>query len=865
MAVSSQQIVEFLLANPSMSDAEIASVMDQFGVSPADVAKATGVSEESVQSRYESAVQEPAYTPPPEPVYTPPSAPVEVAAPVYTAPEPVYTPPSRGAKLELEPENLDVQESTPAPTGIASLAPAKETPKDTKAAAADKLTQQILAQGTTSQWKGEGFGSAEKNAADMAKILADTGITDISQFGKITKTVDEEVRSDGAGGFVDARGNPVDASKVNQQVQSGEAGDTVFYTAPVGKQEVFGNKATGQTVADTYGERQTGNAFGGTYTGEGNTGYRVQFDASGNPIFYTTKASSSDVGDLAPILAIASFIPALAPFAQAINAAIAIDRGDILGGIASLAGVAGMSEVSTGLKVVKALDEGNIMGVVTSLLADPELGKLASTTMIGDGISFADAGNTLKIVDNLNKGNLTGALTTAADMSGSSDAKTAVAGANLLNAFQSGDMTKIAAAASGLNTTLSATNNVVTQLQDAGLVEKGTNNNIQTLLDGMTTVDASGAKDINAAATFASDSGYNKFTFDGKTYTLNNDNATNTIAQLESDAAKTNATNLAATTKTNLAGGEFDGVDAQVAATAKANNTVIGNNEANDLTEAMALAKARNPTGASFTFGGQTYTMGTSDAAVNAALAATKKETALNDIQNASTFNDAYASAREVLGPNQTFTWNGKQYSTQSATEAEQAAQAKIDALNAKNLSTQTAASSTVAAQNDQAARDAAAKDTAARVSAANVLASNKGGTDYWGDGTTTDAMGNVQLGDKGAGTPNTLLGKIVDKGSTVTGNIIKQGLSNLQQAGGQTLEFVGGTLAATGLAKYDNILNTAGQATTKMGETLQLQSVNEANQNVINAINKADGLGAKIWEGAKAIIESNGRSYELN
>jgi len=303
--------------------------------------------------------------------------------------------------------------------GIASLS-AANAPMD-KEAAAKKLTEQILAQGTTSQWKGEGQGSAEKNAADMAKILADTGITDIKQFGKVTTQVEGAVQpvysNDGetVTGYVDSKGNKVDPNsvKVSTQYSGGDAGQAEnVYTALV-NQETFGNKTTGQAVADTYGERQKDNAFGGTYTGEGNTGYRVQFDAQGNPIFYTTKASSSDVGDLAPILAIASFIPALAPFAQAINAAIAIDRGDILGGIASLAGVAGMSDVSTGLKVVKALDEGNIMGVVTSLLADPSLGKLASTTMIADGISFADAGNTLKIVDNLNKGNLTGAYNTA--------------------------------------------------------------------------------------------------------------------------------------------------------------------------------------------------------------------------------------------------------------------------------------------------------------------------------------------------------------------------------------------------------------------------------------------------------------------
>ncbi len=43
-----------------------------------------------------------------------------------------------------------------------------------------------MAQGTTDKWSGQGFGSAEKNAYDMAVMLAGQGITDINQFGKAT-------------------------------------------------------------------------------------------------------------------------------------------------------------------------------------------------------------------------------------------------------------------------------------------------------------------------------------------------------------------------------------------------------------------------------------------------------------------------------------------------------------------------------------------------------------------------------------------------------------------------------------------------------------------------------------------------------
>jgi hypothetical protein len=126
--------------------------------------------------------------------------------------------------------------------------------------------------------------------------------------------------------------SPVDPSKV-KQVDGQIVADT--------GQTTFGNKATGQVVPNTYSERQTGNFFGGTFEGKGNTGYGVQFDSQGNPIFYTQGASSSDIGKIAPLLSIASFIPGVAPFAQGLNALIAAKQGNVLGAIAGAAGLGG--------------------------------------------------------------------------------------------------------------------------------------------------------------------------------------------------------------------------------------------------------------------------------------------------------------------------------------------------------------------------------------------------------------------------------------------------------------------------------------------------------------------------------------------
>jgi len=84
MAISDQQIFDWFLANPGADDATIASTMDQFKVSPADVARATGTDLSGVQSRYQAAT--PATTSVPfVTTATVTAAPVITSAPVTTA------------------------------------------------------------------------------------------------------------------------------------------------------------------------------------------------------------------------------------------------------------------------------------------------------------------------------------------------------------------------------------------------------------------------------------------------------------------------------------------------------------------------------------------------------------------------------------------------------------------------------------------------------------------------------------------------------------------------------------------------------------------------------------------------------------
>ena len=126
---------------------------------------------------------------------------------------------------------------------------------DKKQLEAHKLARQILDQGTTGKWTGQGFGSPAKNAKVMADTLASAGITDIKQFGQLP---------DGG----------------------------------------YGNKNTGQAIGAEY-TRAGGNIWGGTFTGKNSTGFGVQFGPDGTPYFYTQEgASTSDMNKIAPIIGI---------------------------------------------------------------------------------------------------------------------------------------------------------------------------------------------------------------------------------------------------------------------------------------------------------------------------------------------------------------------------------------------------------------------------------------------------------------------------------------------------------------------------------------------------------------------------------
>jgi len=601
--------------------------------------------------------------------------------------------------------------------------------------ATDDLIKQILGQGLTSKWSGEGHGGPEHTVKDMARILSGIGITDIKQFGKIpVYATAEPVEWDLDGrrvGLKPGRGyyymerRDSDAGRYLSPEQEQELTTTKYTkvdpqsgsTVTVPKDEIkmvngtpsyetgrttFGNKETGQAVPNTYSERQTGNAFGGTFAGEGNTGYRVQFAADGTPVFYTTGVSSNDLVNLFadnPILGAVANVAAgyfggpagVALLQTAMGKGIEdIAKGAVLAYVGGQ--IAGNISGSTDLISSVGADAANVIGKGVGKLVSSEGKADIVSSLVGGAVDYGVDQITSLIPDfgNLSKG--------AQDFTKTVVATTIKNGGDL----SLGDLVDAAVTAGTAAVKASTTGTIATAIK----ADKTINDAVTAELNKQLTIDASGAMDLNAAAEFATDSGYNKFIFDGKTYTLDNNNAENTIKQLEADALVTN-------TAANLKGGEFEGVDAQVAATAAKNNTAIGNAEADNIEEAAYLARQRNPTGTTFTYDGKTYTLGASNTAVTQALNETQKTAVLDDIKNAKTFNEAFATARSGLGAGQKFTWQGKEYSTATAAERPDLAGPSIESLNKANLATVTDASKTVAAQSDTAARATAAEELA--------------------------------------------------------------------------------------------------------------------------------------------------------
>jgi len=210
----------------------------------------------------------------------------------------------------------------------------------------DNLIKQIQSQGTTDKWTG-GYG-ADAATKDMARILDSIGITDINQFGPVTKQVELYM------------GEGVDGTPIYQTQE----------------EQTFGNKITGQAVPVTYSERQTGNAFGGTFEGKGNTGYRVDFTPDGKPIFYTTGASSSNAAEIIKPFATMALLAAGIGGLESLGLGGAGATG---GAATGGAGALGATEAATAFDLANAGILGGSSGFTAAELAAIEAAQAGAT------------------------------------------------------------------------------------------------------------------------------------------------------------------------------------------------------------------------------------------------------------------------------------------------------------------------------------------------------------------------------------------------------------------------------------------------------------------------------------------------------
>jgi hypothetical protein len=286
-------------------------------------------------------------------------------------------------------------------------------------AAIDDLIKQIQSRSNTSQWSG-GYG-ADAATKDMARILSSIGITNIKDFGKIDKY--EPVQQIG----MTLNGQPVQGSGsqlyVLEAVDTGDGTDYVrrdlspeqaaqvkpTYGVVTGTDEynqptyrtveatnvgvkdgqlvgvtgqTFGNKLTGQEVPNTYTTRQTGDFFGGTYEGKGNTGYGVQFDAQGLPVFYTQGASSKDEAlvDLMPMVQLALMATGAGGLLG--NALLGTGASQVAAGALGGALLGGGTAAIAGQDVLKGALLGGAGGALSGYL-NPATGQVSATPTEG--------------------------------------------------------------------------------------------------------------------------------------------------------------------------------------------------------------------------------------------------------------------------------------------------------------------------------------------------------------------------------------------------------------------------------------------------------------------------------------------------
>jgi hypothetical protein len=762
----------------------------------------------------------------------------------------------------------------------------------TDALQAETLSRQLNAQRDAlgGDYYGGIFGDLEKSAALLVNKGLDT-LNDLGQKDKFETTKADAVytTADGRpaqnidgrffvteeyGESTQYREVPADQVNAtygrNEYVQEGDGGYTQFIPLTAEEQASLGEDGTYQKKLGTVViDKDTGNELTGTdgvllYQRSGGhlTSKKhyltANFTPEGVPILTTRQEKSGIYGfvsDMAPmVLTVASFIPGPhQPFARLANAALALEQknyiGAVLSGLSAYGTFTGnelatlqaaeasgdvvnasqvleLQDTLSNIKLAQtfaqgaaALNANNIPGLINSgISAYAQLGDSTLPSGVTTAVQLGNLGIALS------NNQLDVALNSLGDLTGSNDFKVAGAAATLVDAIQragdTGDFSGVISAGIGLSDVIRA--GPSTTQDNGGITNRVVDDAVSTVstdnaaIDAFTAARTAGATDQEAMEVANAVTGTSTTNLSTAANTAGDGVVINNIPDSESG-------NVVTTTyDSSAADNEFGDLQGAI-------NSV--DNEFGDLQGAINSVDNE--------FGNLQGAIETN--AINDAVRADE----LNVISNLPKFSDAYSQARTLLGPNKTFTWNGKEYSTATASERPDlnitSADLAIDVLNATNLATDTDASRTVGAQTDTIARiyGSAGDQSAAETARLNTLNEGLAANATQSQVDAAKAAINSVLGDGFAS------------------DLVTQGLSNLHQIVGQTLEFTGGAASGLGLAGPNNTLTQAGKAINEAGEGLQIEAINEANSNVINAVNNAEGFGEKLYEGAKAILEN--------
>lgn len=242
-----------------------------------------------------------------------------------------------------------------------------------------------------------GMGSFDNVLKDMAKTLADKGVTSLDQLTVGEEPVYKEIpatpvyRNEGTG---EDQGPVLVGYRAYGQIYSpsqvttvpGYNNDTYTVSVQQGTKPALVNKDTGDVVGTSTG--QDGQfSFGTTYAGHGATTYNFFMAPDGTPVLNTTWGDTSEAGDWALPLTLASMFAAPG-LAGALGGGVtgAAGAGAILGG--SQAAILGGDPIEGALK-------GGLLGGVSAgaqQIVGPSVSEAVGGGVLGDAAGGAVAG-----------------------------------------------------------------------------------------------------------------------------------------------------------------------------------------------------------------------------------------------------------------------------------------------------------------------------------------------------------------------------------------------------------------------------------------------------------------------------------------